>query len=308
MAVPADEAGNVLHLIGSKLPYLPSALRHIGEHLQAHPREAQAMTISQLASACGVAESTVSRFVRELGMDSYHSLRVSLAEATFASRTARAETGEGTEGFVYEDILRGDEASAIVGKIERGSRQALTQTAKQVSADALSRAVDLLQDAATVVFCCMGSSSIAAEEGVMRFTRAGKKCLLYRDQSVQTMLATILTSQDVLIGVSDSGQSTAIVDAVRAARRAGAAAIGITSAQDSPLAQLSDVPLFTSNVTGQGLYGESVTSKWGQLLLIDILYATYAARRFDDTLRHIKETYEAGIRHSRSPQPPPSAG
>ncbi|MFK4149268.1 MurR/RpiR family transcriptional regulator [Streptomyces sp. NPDC004065] len=305
MAVPADEAGNVLRLITSKMPYFPAALRQIGEYLLAHPQQAQSMTISQLASRCQVAESTVSRFARELGMDSFHSLRLGLAEATFASRS----TGEDRdEEFVYEGILRGDTAPAIVGKIERSSRQALTQTAERVSSDAISQAVDLLNDAASVVFCCMGSSSIAAEEGVMRFTRAGKKCLLYRDQSLQVMLATILTPQDVLICISDSGQTASVVDAVRLARRTGAASIGITSAQDSPVAKLSDIALFTSNISGTGLYGESVTSKWGQLLLIDILYATYAARHVDATLQHLKETYEAGIRHSRSIEQPHQDG
>ncbi|MFE9360506.1 MurR/RpiR family transcriptional regulator [Streptomyces olivaceoviridis] len=297
MAVPEDETGNLLRLISSRMPYFPAALRQIGEYLLAHPQQAQSMTISQLASRCRVAESTVSRFVRELGMDSFHSLRLGLAEATFASRS----TGEDRdEEFVYEGILRGDTTPAIVGKIERSSRHALAQTAERVSSDAVNQAVDLLHDAASVVFCCTGSSSIAAEEGVMRFTRAGKKCLLYRDQSLQVMLATILTPQDVLIAISDSGQTTSVVEAMQLARNTGAASIGITSAPDSPVAQLSDVPLFTSTLAGAGLYGESVTSKWGQLLLIDILYATYAARHVDATLQHLKETYEAGIRRSRS--------
>lgn len=305
MAVPADEVNHVLHLITSKLPYLPTALSQIGEYLLAHPQQSQAMTITQLAAASGVAESTVSRFVRELGLDSYHSLRIGLAEAAFASRSA--DTGR-REEFVYEGILRGDAPLAIVEKVGRSSRQTLAQTAKQVDGDAIGRAVDLLEGAASVVFCCMGSSGIAAEEGVMRFMRAGKKCLLYRDQSAQVMLATILTPQDVLIGISDSGQSTAIVEAMGLARRAGAVTIGITSVHDSPLAQLSDVPLYTSNVGGVGLYGESVTSKWGQLLVIDVLYATYAARHFDETLHHLQETYEAGIRHSRSAEQPPRDG
>jgi DNA-binding MurR/RpiR family transcriptional regulator len=238
-------------------------------------------------------------------LEHYQSLRLRLAEATFSSRSARDDR---EEEFVYEGILRGDTAPTIVGKVERSSRQALVQTAKQVDADAVSAAVDLLHDATSVVFCCMGSSSIAAEEGVMRFTRAGKKCLLYRDQSLQVMLATILTPQDVLIGISDSGQSAPVVDAMRLARRAGASSIAVTSVQDSPVAKLSDVPLFTSNVSGAGLYGESVTSKWGQMLLIDVLYATYAARHFDATLQHLKETYETGIRQSRAAEQPPAGG
>ncbi len=135
----------------------------------------------------------------------------------------------------------------------------------------------------------------------MRFTRAGKKCVLFRDQSVQVMLATILGPGDVLIGISDSGQSTPIFEAMRLARSRGVPTVGITSAAGSPVAQHADVPLFTGNVpAGGGLYGESVTSKWGQLLVIDILYAAFAARRYDETVRHLEETFAAGIKHSRS--------
>jgi RpiR family carbohydrate utilization transcriptional regulator len=146
----------------------------------------------------------------------------------------------------------------------------------------------------------MGSSSIAAEDGVMRFTRAGKKCMLFRDQSIQVMLATILTDSDVMIGISDSGQTTAVVNSLQLARQHGARTIGVTSAAGSPLVEHSDVAVFTSNVPGAGLYGESVTSKWGQLLVMDTLYASFASRHFDETLAHLEETYTAGILHSRS--------
>ena len=63
----------------------------------------------------------------------------------------------------------------------------------------------------------------------------------------------------------------------------------------------ADVALFTSTVPGGGLYGESVTSKWGQLLVIDTLYAAYASRHFDQPLAHLEETFTATILHSRSP-------
>ena len=56
----------------------------------------------------------------------------------------------------------------------------------------MQAATDLIESANLITFACMGSSSIAAEEGVMRFIRAGKRCALYRDQSLQAMLATIV--------------------------------------------------------------------------------------------------------------------
>ena len=51
--------------------------------------------------------------------------------------------------------------------------------------------------------------------------------------------------------------------------------------------------------SGGALYGESVAAKWGQLLVIDILYAAFAARHFDATLAHLQETFAAGIKQSR---------
>jgi hypothetical protein len=52
--------------------------------------------------------------------------------------------------------------------------------------------------------------------------------------------------------------------------------------------------------SGEGIYGETVTSKWGQLFVIDALYAAFAARHFDATLRHLKATYSTAIAHTRS--------
>lgn len=291
----------LFHRIGGKLPYLPASLRQVAETILARPEEAESWTISDLATASGVAESTVSRFVREIGMDGYKSLLRGISEALFVSRTAEQPEGEAGNQLVYEGITRGDQIESIVGKIERSSLQAMRRTAKRQDVDALTRAVGYLDNAHTIVFACMGSSSIAAEEAVMRFTRAGRKCLLFRDQSIQVMLATIIEPDDVLIAISDSGQSTSIIQALTLARTRGARTIAITSNEDAPLAQAADVALFTSSVPSGGeLYGESVTSKWGQILVIDILYAAFAAGHYDTTLKHLDETFRNGIKQSRT--------
>jgi len=292
-----SQGGNLLHEISSKLPYMAPAMRQIAEFVLKDPERIRIMTITELASAAAVADSTVSRFVREMGLDSYRALRLGVAEATFVNRA-----GDGQERqFVYEGISRDEPADSIIGKVERSSQEALRQTALRVNPEAVAGAVELIERAEVIVFFGMGLSCVAAEAGVMRFTRAGKKCLLFRDQSIQVMSATVLNASDVVIGISDSGQTTAVVEGMRLARAHGAATIGITSAEGSPLVGNADVALFTSTVPGGGLYGESVTSKWGQLLVIDALYAAYASRHFDETLAHLAETYTAGILQSRTP-------
>ncbi|MCV7226716.1 MurR/RpiR family transcriptional regulator [Mycolicibacterium komossense] len=288
---------SVLQRIASRLPYLPDALRQVADYVLAHPEAVQTMSITTLAAQARVADSTVSRFVREIGLDGYQSLRLAMAEAAFANRATGSTR---TQGFVYDGIARTDGPEEVVAKIRYSSEMALAQTAERLDVDVLRKGVQAIGRASTIVFTCMGSSSIAAEEGVMRFTRAGKKCMLFRDQSIQAMAATILGEQDVVIAVSDSGRSMPVVDMVTTARSHGAATVAITSDPTSPLAKASEVSLFTSSVPSGGeLYGEAVTSKWGQLLVMDSLYAAFAATHFDETVAHLQETYAAGIQRSR---------
>jgi len=227
--------------------------------------------------------------VREIGLESYRELRLGITEAAFVNRVA---TQAPDEQYVYNGLDRGDTIEEILRKITSSSSQSLHQTARSLDNDALEAATALIEAAGLIVFSCMGASSIAAEEGVMRFTRAGKRCLLYRDQSIQAMLATIVGPGDLVIALSDSGRSTPIIEVIRQSRA--------TADPDSPVAKSAEVVLFTSAApSGGALYGEAVAAKWGQLLVIDTLYATFAARHFDATLAHLQETFAAGIKQSR---------
>ena len=294
---PADAEAAVLHHIAAKLPYMPPALRQVGELILRDPETVRLMSITTLAKVAKVAESTVSRFARELDFNSYRELRLGITEAAFVSRVA-AQTPE--TQHVYNGLDKDDPIEGIVRKITANGAQSLQQTALRLDSAAVQAATDLIESANLITFACMGSSSIAAEEGVMRFIRAGKRCALYRDQSLQAMLATIVGPDDLVIGLSDSGRSATIVEVIRQARAHGAATLAITSDPDSPAATAAQVALFTSATpSGGALYGESVAAKWGQLLVIDILYAAYAARHFDETLAHLQATFAAGIKQSR---------
>lgn len=292
---------HVLQLIARRLPYLNPALRRVGEFILERPETAKTMTITQLAAACDVAESTVSRFVREVGLERYQALRLGIAEAVLLARSDGSEP-EPERKYVYEGITRTDSSAAIIDKITRSSHQALRRTGAGLDAAAIEKAVDFIDAGELLVFCCMGSSSIAADNASMRFTRAGKKCLLFHDQSLQVMTATIATPGDVVIGISDSGETTPVVEALERARANGAATIAITSTEGSSITSHASVTLYTSpaHVADAGLYGEATTSKWGQILVMDVLYAAFAVRHFEETLRHLEDTYATAIRTSRT--------
>jgi DNA-binding MurR/RpiR family transcriptional regulator len=246
-----------------------------------------------LATASHVAESTVTRFVKEIGLKSYQEYKIALVEALTLNGASGLPT---QETYVYEDISRTDSVEAIVDKVVYRHTQTLTETKRRLNLSELRKAVEAIEKAQAIIFCCMGSSGIAAEEGVMRFTRAGKKCLLFKDQSIQLMTAAIVDPHDVVIGISNSGYSIAVIESLKLAQSKGARTIVITSFENSPLVKYADIALFTPTKSpphGPGLYWEATTSKSAQTLVIDLLCACYAVRHFDETLGFLEETFLA---------------
>lgn len=292
------ERHNAIERIYQEVPALEPVLRRIAEYVLEHPVETKTSTIKTLANACGVAESSVTRFVKKIGMRNYQDLKIAIAEALSVSEQHELPR----ERFVYEGITRDDTAQAIVEKVTRRSIQTLVDTRLRLNIAKLIKGVEIIDHASVLIFCCMGSSGIAAEEGVMRFTRAGKKCLLFRDQSIQLMTASIVSEQDAVIGISNSGRSAPVVECLKLARSRGSGTICITSFDDAPLVQHADVALYTSirsSPVGPGLYREAMTAKSAQILVMDILYSIYAARNFDRSLDHLERTHLAAIKDSR---------
>jgi DNA-binding MurR/RpiR family transcriptional regulator len=292
------ERQDVIEGIYRKAPYLTRSLRRIADYILEHPDRCKTMTIKDLASASQVAESSVTRFVKEIGLKSYQEFKMALVEALTLNGVSGLPS---QDTHVYEDISRTDSVETIVDKVVYRHIQTLTETKRRLDLFELGKAVEAIEKAQAILFCCMGSSGIAAEEGVMRFTRAGKKCLLFKDQSIQLMTSAIVGPDDVVIGISNSGYSTAVIESLKLAQSKGAPTIVITSFENSPLVKVADIALFTPTKSpphGPGLYWEATTSKSAQTLVIDLLCACYAVRHFDETLIFLEETFLA-VRSTR---------
>lgn len=299
------EAGNqvqqqdVFRLINKKIAYLNPALRRIADYILENPIQCKIITTKELAAACNVAESTITRFVKEIGLDSYQELKIGIAEALTMNDASGNSPAEDT--YVYEDITNHDTHEVILDKVLYRNVQTLTETKQRLNLEQLDKAVEAIDQANVILFSGMGSSSVAALSGVLRFTRAGKKCIHLEDQSSQLMYAAIAGPGDVMVGISNSGRTKNVVESMKLAQSKGARTIGITSFEDSPIIKFSDIVLFTTSKSsneGSALYWEASASKAAQILVLDMIYACYAAKNFNQTLNYMEETFKV-LRSSR---------
>ncbi len=290
---------NAIGRMSAQILYLNPALQKIGQFILDNKEKCKTITIKELAVTCSVAESTVTRFVKETGFSSFQELKIALAEHLSQSEYEFPHI----ESAIYEDINKDDNFENIVKKIYHKNIQKITETMDILYSPALQEVVNVISKANQLIFVSTGSSSVACEEAVMRFTRSGKKCIYWKDYALQLMYSSIVCEDDVLIAISVSGRTKIVVDSVELAGANGAKTIGITSDPQSKLAKACDYTLYTPNINGKSvsaLHWESTSSKAAQIFLIDILYACYAVQNYDNTLENLNKTYIA-IKDTRYP-------
>ena len=74
-----------------------------------NPQKVKLLRIKDLSSNCGVAEATVTRFVKTIGLGSFQELKINIAEIT---KERKVE-----EELVYDDVTRGDFIKSLINKI-----------------------------------------------------------------------------------------------------------------------------------------------------------------------------------------------
>jgi len=106
------------------LPSLNPALKKIGEFVLEDPGNIKHMRIKDLAQQCSVAEATVTRFVKTIGLGSFQELKIKIAEITTDRREAEEQ--------VYDDVSRNDSLQSIVEKIVFTNIEAMRNTRKVI--------------------------------------------------------------------------------------------------------------------------------------------------------------------------------
>ena len=166
------------------------------------------------------------------------------------------------------------------------------KTKKSLNADSLLLACRKISSANRIVIFGLGNSASVATDASHKFLRAGLNAIAYSDNHMQVIAASHLTENDVAIGISHSGSSKDIVEALKLAKEHGASTICITNTGKSPILKYSDIALFTSaDETEYSIL--ALNSRIVQLAIVDVLYHYVVFNHSEKALESIKDTEHA---------------
>lgn len=231
--------------------------KRVADWLFSHSGEVLPYTISDLASKSGSSEATIVRFSKRLGCNGYQQLKIVLAQ-------------ESEKKIITPTITESDDCFSIFEKVCNDAYMSLERTKKTLSAEAMTQAAELISGAGRVVLIGLGTSASVAEDASNKFLRAGCNSASYSDTHMQAIAVSQLKAGDVVIGISQSGASKDIVDALKIAKHRGASTIAVTSKERSPVTRQSDVVLLTdTEETRHSTLG--LNSHISRLVVIDAL-------------------------------------
>ncbi|UOP04153.1 MurR/RpiR family transcriptional regulator [Conchiformibius kuhniae] len=273
----------MLSKISEELNGLSTAERKVAECALAEPKWFVHAAVAEIAERAGVSQPTVIRFCRSLGFKGLPEFKLALSASISHSGLpyVHAELNiDDSMGDVMEKVL-GNAAAALLG-----ARRSLNQSD-------LESAVAILTHARRIEFYGVGNSGIVAQDAQHKFFRFGVSTVAYSDTHTQLMAASVLSRDDVLVVISNSGSSIELLDAVSIAKENGAQVIAITRS-DSPLAQLADCVLPVAVQEDNSRYTPMV-SRMLQLAVVDIL-AIGLALRLGETISLKLEKVKRSVR------------
>lgn len=254
----------------------------IAKYICAHPEEAAHLTVRELADRTYSSPSSVVRLCRTVGFDGYKEFRQEL----MLDVHSLGETGSHEEAELDGTASIPD----IIDSITRRNTQCLQDTQYLLSVEEVTVCVELIRKARTILLFGIGASLCVARDAYLKFLRVDKPCVLNDDWHSQLLQARNATSEDLAIVFSYSGQTTEMVECMKALKETGTPIIAVTRSAPSPVAKLADHRLHTATNEFTFRIG-ALSSRIAQLNVVDVLYAGFVNAEYDYCMKRFVKTH-----------------
>ena len=208
----------VINSILSNYGSLSDAERRIADFILQGRGTISSLTAGEIARGSNTSNTTVSRFVRALGYDSFAQLRLALAR----EEVSKERPFDSSDGISFDDV-EGSVRYVLARKVEE-----LNDTVSMLSDSALVDACRLIQRAQTVMFVGAGTSLSYA-------------------QMVATILAQLLGKDDCIVFISNSAMSRRLNIIMDNAQDSAIPTVIITADPTTHLASRADHILSVAN-------------------------------------------------------------
>ncbi|KIL38539.1 RpiR family transcriptional regulator [Gordoniibacillus kamchatkensis] len=266
------------------LDQLTPSERKVAKFILDDPRRMIGMSITQLAEQSGGSQAAVTRLCKSMGFKGYQELMLKVAG------DLQENAGRG-----YQEFRPQDSIAAIIQNVSNNNIQSIRDTLKILDIALVTKAIEALHRAERIYFYGIGASNLIAQDAQHKFMRINKTCFSFADTHLQLASAATLTTRDVAVGISYSGETTLVAECLKTAHDCGAATIGITKYGQTTVSAEAQIPLYITSTENEIRVG-AMSSRITQLNLVDILYLGVARIDYELSIGYLEKS-RAAVQH-----------
>ena len=258
--------------------------KKVADYVLQNPRQVLFMSITDLADACQVGETSVYRFCRTMNLQGYQEfkMQLSLGMSEQDEEWAPREDNQSLEKTLKESAER----------LLQKHTEALEETYRLLNQESFEGFLERMEKARRIFFFGISDSQLIAQEAGNKFMSISGKAYSIADPHMQAVTAASMTEEDFLVFLSYSGATKDNIYTAKIARQAGAGIGCMTRFQKSLLRAYCDVVLQSGANEGP-MEGGSVSAKIGQMYLIDLLYQEYRRRNYETSRKYRENASKA---------------
>lgn len=264
----------VTQRISEAMQSMRKSERKVADFVLARTSDVIHMRIVDLASQAEVSEPTVVRFCRAIGCEGFQGFKLELAQQLAASPSI---------GQIA--VTEFDSIAESSHKVFDSTVDTLLNVRDSLDPDILDAAVSAICHANRVEFYGFGASSAVAFDAQHKFFRLQIATAALSDPHIQKMSALSLAENDVVVAISQSGQTKALVETIELVKAHGGIIIGLAPS-NTPVSDLSTIPI-TIDVKEEIEIYTPLSSRIAHLAVIDVLAIGVAQRKGPAVKEHL---------------------
>lgn len=256
-----NHSQSVLDCITVLYDQLFDAEKKIAKFILNNPKKVVDMTVSELAEISDVSIASVSRFCRKVGLKGFAQLKISLAQELVDTH----KSGEISNDISVDNIPQSLQ-NILANKITE-----LKQTVNHINTDEFRKILEGIRDSSRVQVIAVGNTIPVAIDAAFKFNELGIPTTAGTIWETQLSYSFTLGKGDVLIAISNSGESDKVLEAVKIANHNKAMTIGITNSPHSAIGE--EVQYHITTATREKLFlDEFCFSRVSASTVIEIIF------------------------------------
>lgn len=226
------------------------------------PNALRGFSSQELARVVGVSQSSVVKFAQKLGYKGYPAFKLAVIDAV---------NQEVPNTQLHGQIGVNDGFDAMADKLLASKISVLNETRSLNDRVMIESAVEKLKHAGRILVCGVGGSALVSKDFAFKLQKLGMAAMAEGDSHVQLAMAATLGKDDVVLAVSESGETREVVNVVAQATRNRATVISLTRYGETPVSQHADITLY-SVAEPSAARLSSILARTSQELVIDMLF------------------------------------